>query len=50
MPVSDFSTNLFQKDLNLAYSDSTIYAGKLGFSLGYHWGSGNQNQMFSFKK
>lgn len=50
MPVSDFSTNLFQKDLSLAYSDSTIYAGKLNFSLGYHWGSGNQNQMFSFKK
>jgi hypothetical protein len=50
MPVSDFSTNLFQKDLNLAYSDSSVYAGKLQFSLGYHWGSGNQNQMFTYKK
>lgn len=49
-PVSDFSENLFQNDLNAAYSDSNIYKGKLNFSLGYHWGSGNQNQMFSYKK
>jgi hypothetical protein len=49
-PVSDFSENLFQNDLNAAYSDSTFYKGKLNFSLGYHWGSGNQNQMFSYKK
>jgi hypothetical protein len=49
-PVSDFSANLFQNDLNAAYSDSNYYKGKLNFSLGYHWGSGNQNQMFSYKK
>jgi hypothetical protein len=49
-PVKDFSENLFQNDLNAAYSDSTYYKGKLNFSLGYHWGSGNQNQMFSYKK
>ena len=49
-PVSDFSENLFQNDLNAAYSNSTFYKGKLNFSLGYHWGSGNQNQMFSYKK
>jgi hypothetical protein len=48
-PVKDFSENLFQKDLNLAYQDSTHYQGELNFSLGYHWGSGNQNQMFTFK-
>ena len=48
-PVKDFSENLFQKDLNLAYQDSTYYQGELNFSLGYHWGSGNQNQMFTYK-
>jgi hypothetical protein len=48
-PVKDFSENLFQKDLNLAYQDSTFYQGELNFSLGYHWGSGNQNQMFTYK-
>ncbi|MFM9006370.1 MAG: hypothetical protein ACKOSR_12855, partial [Flavobacteriales bacterium] len=49
-PVSDFSENLFQAELNKAYQDSTFYKGPIDFSLGYHWGSGNQNQMFSFKK
>jgi hypothetical protein len=50
IPVKDFSSNLFQNDMNAAYKDSTIYKGPINFSLGYHWGSGNQNQMFSFKK
>jgi hypothetical protein len=49
-PVSDFSENLFQNDLNIAYKDSAYYKGPIDFSLGYHWGSGNQNQMFSYKK
>ncbi len=48
-PVKDFSENLFQQDLNRAYHDSTYYKGSLDFSLGYHWGSGNQNQMFTYK-
>jgi hypothetical protein len=50
IPVKDFSSNLFQNDLNAAYKDSTFYKGPINFSLGYHWGSGNQNQMFSYKK
>ncbi len=50
IPVSDFSENLFQNDMNQAYKDSTYYKGPIDFSLGYHWGSGNQNQMFSYKK
>jgi len=49
-PVSDFSENLFQTELNRAYQDSLFYKGPIDFSLGYHWGSGNQNQMFSYKK
>jgi hypothetical protein len=50
MPVKDFSSNLFQNDLSAAYQDSAFYKGPINFSLGYHWGSGNQNQMFSYKK
>ena len=50
IPVKDFSSNLFQNDMNAAYKDSTFYKGPINFSLGYHWGSGNQNQMFSYKK
>jgi hypothetical protein len=50
VPVKDFAANLFQKDLNAAYRDSTFYKGPIDFSLGYHWGSGNQNQMFGYKK
>jgi hypothetical protein len=49
-PIKDFSSNLFQNDLNKAYSDSTKYKGALPFSLGYHWNSKDQNQMFIFKK
>lgn len=50
VPVKDFSSNLFQNDMNAAYKDSAFYKGPINFSLGYHWGSGNQNQMFSYKK
>jgi hypothetical protein len=49
-PIKDFSSNLFQNDLNKAYKDSTKYQGALPFSLGYHWNSKDQNQMFIFKK
>ena len=50
IPISDFSSNLFQQDMNAAYKDSLYFKGPINFSLGYHWGSGNQNQMFSYKK
>ena len=49
-PVNDFSKNLFQKDLEEAYNDSTIYCGKLPFSMGYHWGTKYQNQMVFMRK
>ena len=49
-PVIDFSKNLLQKDLMTAYQSEYYYKGKLNFSLGYHWGSGNQNQMVVVKK
>jgi hypothetical protein len=40
-PVSDFSKNLFQKDLDSAYKKGSQ---TLPFSLGYHWSS-KQNYM-----
>jgi hypothetical protein len=40
-PVSDFSANLFQKDLDSAYKKGSQV---LPFSLGYHWSS-KQNYM-----
>ena len=40
-PVSDFSKNLFQKDLDSAYKKGSQV---LPFSLGYHWSS-KQNYM-----
>jgi hypothetical protein len=50
-PVKDFSSSmLFQKDLNLAYQDSTYYKAPLPFSLGYHWNSNRQNQMLLVRK
>ena len=49
-PVIDFSKNLFQSDLHAAYKNESFYKGAIDFSLGYHWGSGNQNQMFAFKR
>lgn len=49
-PVEDFSPNLYQKDLAAAYRDSTIYGGRLNFSMGYHWGSSEQNIMVFMRK
>ena len=49
-PVKDFSQTRFQKDLNIAYSHADKYRGKLPFSLGYHWGTQEQNQMLYIKK
>ena len=49
MPVSDFNPNLFQKDLGVKYRDTSYYQGPLPFSLGYHWGSKQQNQMVVMK-
>jgi hypothetical protein len=48
-PVSDFSDNLFQKDLAEAYKSSE-YKSQLSFSLGYHWQTKDQNQMIAIKK
>lgn len=49
-PIEDFSENLFQKDLDIAYSDSSKFKGELPFSMGYHWwGSKDQNQMIFSK-
>lgn len=48
-PIKDFSENLFQKDLAEAYNTKEFIA-KLPFSLGYHWNSGNQNEMVAIKK
>ena len=47
--IKDFSANLFQKDLAQAYTTKEFVA-KLPFSLGYHWNSGNQNEMVAIKK
>jgi hypothetical protein len=47
-PVDDFE-GVDQLDLKKAYSDSTKIQ-KLPFSLGYHWGTNDQNLMFSVKK
>ena len=47
-PVSDFSDNLFQEDLDSVYK-SPSYLGPLNFSLGYHWGSKKQNQLVAKK-
>ncbi|MGY8886908.1 MAG: hypothetical protein ACKVGT_08820 [Flavobacteriales bacterium] len=44
-PVKDFNERLFQADLVKAYQDTSYYIGKLPFSMGYHWGSKDQNQM-----
>lgn len=49
MPISDFSKNLWQKQLDEAYKDTSKYRGKLPFSLGYHWALGEQNQMLAIK-
>ena len=44
-PVKDFSENLFQSDLDSAFKNESYFKGNIDFSLGYHWGSQNQNQM-----
>ncbi|MEY3342814.1 MAG: hypothetical protein RL090_498 [Bacteroidota bacterium] len=49
-PVADFNENLFQKDLASAYRDSTIFGGRLDFSMGYHWASSEQNEMVFMRK
>ena len=48
-PVSDFSENLFQKELAEAYKTKE-FVGVLPFSLGYHWQTKDQNQMIAIKK
>jgi hypothetical protein len=49
VPIKDFSSNLFQKDLDADYVKKVNYEGALPFSLGYHWKTGSQNQMVFFK-
>lgn len=49
-PVKDFSERLYQEDLDSAYQDDQFYKGRLNFSLGYHWGSKKQNEMFIHRK
>lgn len=49
-PVKDFDISVYQKELIAAYQDSSLYKGKINFSLGYHWGSRNQNQMIAVRK
>jgi hypothetical protein len=48
-PVSDFSENLFQKEMAEAYKTKE-FKGILPFSLGYHWQTKDQNQMIAIKK
>jgi hypothetical protein len=48
-PVSDFSANLYQKDMVEAYKTKE-FMGSLPFSLGYHWQTKDQNQMIAIKK
>jgi hypothetical protein len=48
-PVSDFSANLYQKDMVEAYKTKE-FMGALPFSLGYHWQTKDQNQMIAIKK
>lgn len=49
-PIKDFSKNRFQEDLEEAYKNAKYYVSEIPFSLGYHWGSENQNQMTMKKK
>ena len=48
-PVSDFSANLYQKDMVEAYKTKE-FMGTLPFSLGYHWQTKDQNQIIAIKK
>ena len=51
-PVSSFPSGYFQPDLQKAYKmgDSLKTAKPLPFSLGYHWGSSNQNLIKAERK
>ena len=49
-PVDNFS-GVFQDDLQKAYQDTATYkVKKLPFSLGYHWGTNNQNLLKAERK
>jgi hypothetical protein len=47
-PVKDFSSELYQTDLDSAYKASKVQP--LPFSLGYHWATKKQNYMLFTKK
>lgn len=50
-PVADFNNaGVDQPDLQKAYRDSTRVVQELPFSLGYHWGTKDQNMMKAVKK
>jgi hypothetical protein len=50
MPVDNFS-GVFQEDLSKVYKDSLVSKPKkLPFSLGYHWGTNNQNLLKAERK
>ncbi|HEY0261900.1 MAG TPA: hypothetical protein VGB95_02665 [Chitinophagales bacterium] len=48
-PVSDFD-GVWQDDLNLAYKKDSASVKKLAFSLGYHWGNLNAQNLMKFEK
>jgi len=49
-PIADFpNPGLFQKDLDKYYHESENLK-SLPFSIGYHWRSGDQNQLFIIRK
>ncbi len=50
-PISDFTSQyLMQTDLKKIYDDGGDNVKELPFSLGYHWRSGEQNQMLFIRK
>lgn len=50
-PISDFtSPYLMQNDLKKVYDEGGENVKELPFSLGYHWRSGEQNQMLFIRK
>jgi hypothetical protein len=50
-PIADFpSTYLMQNDLKKVYDAGGENVKALPFSLGYHWSSGDQNQMLFIRK
>jgi hypothetical protein len=48
-PVSDF-TGVWQEDLKAAYVKDSLSIQKLPFSLGYHWGDQNTQNLMKFTK